>query len=93
MGKDKVPKAPAPAAPTNSAGKGNPAAGGSTAPAISRPPKGHKQRGAGTVITAKPAIVTEDGIVLKAHEVVGKTYLFQVAPAQNILFLFHISYV
>ena len=30
--------------------------------------KGHKQRGAGTVITAKPAVVTDDGIVLKAHE-------------------------
>ena len=33
-----------------------------------RPPKGHKQRGAGTVIVAKAAVVTADGIVLKAHE-------------------------
>lgn len=30
--------------------------------------RGHKQRGAGTVITAKAPIVTNDGIVLKAHE-------------------------
>ncbi len=30
--------------------------------------RGHRQRGAGTVITAKPAIVTSDGVVLKAHE-------------------------
>jgi len=30
--------------------------------------KGHRQRGAGTVITAKPPIVTTDGITLKAHE-------------------------
>eukprot|EP01038_Epipyxis_sp_PR26KG_P008683 gene8683-11734_t len=35
---------------------------------LSKPPKGHRQKGAGTVITAKPAIVTNDGIVLKAHE-------------------------
>ena len=33
-----------------------------------RPPKGHKQRGAGTVITAKAPVVTRDGILLKAHE-------------------------
>eukprot|EP01031_Cornospumella_fuschlensis_P048858 gene48858-59824_t len=30
--------------------------------------KGHRQRGAGTVITAKPALVTKDGITLKPHE-------------------------
>eukprot|EP01035_Chromulina_nebulosa_P035295 gene35295-47426_t len=30
--------------------------------------KGHRQRGAGTVITAKPPVVTSDGVVLKAHE-------------------------
>lgn len=30
--------------------------------------RGHKQKGAGTVITAKAPIVTNDGIVLKAHE-------------------------
>ena len=29
---------------------------------------GHKQRGAGTIITAKAPIVTGDGIVLKIHE-------------------------
>jgi hypothetical protein len=33
-----------------------------------RPPRGHKQKGSGNVITAKPDIVTNDGIVLKAHE-------------------------
>ena len=33
-----------------------------------RPPRGHKQRGAGTVITAKAPVVTNDGIVLKIHE-------------------------
>jgi len=30
--------------------------------------RGHRQKGAGTVITAKAPIVTNDGIVLKAHE-------------------------
>ncbi|RYH29845.1 DEAD/DEAH box helicase [archaeon] len=30
--------------------------------------KGHRQRGAGTVVTAKPALVTKDGITLKPHE-------------------------
>lgn len=30
--------------------------------------RGHRQRGAGTVITAKAPVVTNDGIVLKAHE-------------------------
>lgn len=30
--------------------------------------RGHKQRGAGTVITARPAITTNDGIILKPHE-------------------------
>ncbi len=30
--------------------------------------RGHKQRGAGTVITARPNIVTNDGVTLKAHE-------------------------
>ena len=29
---------------------------------------GHKQRGAGTIITAKAPIVTGDGIILKIHE-------------------------
>jgi len=57
MGKDKVKPPAAPAAPAPA-----PLAPGT------RPPKGHKQRGAGTVITAKPAVVTGDGIVLKAHE-------------------------
>jgi hypothetical protein len=35
---------------------------------LSKPPKGHKQKGAGTVIVARPPIETEDGIVLKMHE-------------------------
>lgn len=59
MGKDKV----KPVVP--------PAGAAAPAPALppgTRPPKGHKQRGAGTVIVAKPAVVTGDGIVLKAHE-------------------------
>ena len=30
-----------------------------------RPPKGHRQKGAGTVIVDKGPIVTNDGIVLK----------------------------
>ena len=30
--------------------------------------RGHKQRGAGTVIVAKPPVVTSDGIILKPHE-------------------------
>ena len=27
-----------------------------------RPPKGHRQRGAGTVIVSKPPVLTDDGI-------------------------------
>jgi hypothetical protein len=38
------------------------------AAAPSKPPKGHKQKGAGTVIVGRAPIETEDGIVLKAHE-------------------------
>ena len=47
---------------------------GSSAPVVGldgkpqRPPRGHKQKGAGTVIVAKPDVVTGDGVVLKAHE-------------------------
>lgn len=57
MGKDKLPKA------TATTSKDTPPtvpekAGG----------RGHRQRGAGTVITAKAPIVTQDGILLKAHE-------------------------
>jgi len=33
-----------------------------------RPPRGHKQKGAGTVIVAKPDVITGDGVILKAHE-------------------------
>lgn len=60
MGKDKTPKAAAPAAtppPTIIGLNGK--------PLIAR---GHKQKGAGTVIVDKGPIVTSDGIVLKAHE-------------------------
>jgi len=32
-----------------------------------RKPKGHRQKGAGTIITAKQPVVTDDGIVLQAH--------------------------
>lgn len=59
MGKDKAKPTP----PSASAATPAPALAPGT-----RPPKGHKQRGAGTVIVAKPAVVTGDGIVLKAHE-------------------------
>ena len=31
-------------------------------------PKGHRQRGAGTIITGKEPVVTDDGIVLQAHQ-------------------------
>ena len=61
MGRDKAPK-PAPAETKQE----QPVIGLDGKP--QRPPKGHKQRGAGTVITAKAPIVTTDGIVLKAHE-------------------------
>eukprot|EP01036_Dinobryon_divergens_P050408 gene50408-67510_t len=33
-----------------------------------RKPKGHRQRGAGTVITGKAAVVTDDGVVLQPHQ-------------------------
>jgi hypothetical protein len=57
MGKDKAPK---PAATTSE---------DVPAPILEKSGgRGHRQRGAGTVITAKAAIVTQDGILLKAHE-------------------------
>ena len=37
--------------------------------------RGHRQHGAGTVITAKAPVVTQDGIVLKAH---GKFGCYQL---------------
>lgn len=58
------------------AGKGSQASSSSgpsqssSQPAEEKKPiaKGHRQRGAGTVITGKAAIVTADGVTLKAHE-------------------------
>ena len=61
MGKDKhkpTEKAPAVTSQPSSAGTDAPA----------KKAKGHRQRGAGTVVTAKPAVVTGDGVVLKPHE-------------------------
>lgn len=63
MGKDKVK-----AAPAAGAGAGAAAAGKAGEEKKVGEGRGHRQRGAGTVITAKPAMVTNDGIVLKAHE-------------------------
>ena len=60
MGKDKPPK-------TSSESKSSAPEPASAIPP--KPPRGHKQRGAGTVIVAKAPVVTDDGIVLKAHEV------------------------
>lgn len=40
-----------------------------------RPPKGHRQRGAGTVIVSKPPVLTEDGILLKPFERLPTTML------------------
>jgi hypothetical protein len=70
MGKDKPPKE---AAGKDKAGATNNASGKKGAEDKNATPaagqgKGHKQRGAGTVITARPTITTNDGVVLKAHE-------------------------
>lgn len=69
MGKDKK-SAAAPAVPAagNKAGGANTAADAKAVGSTSGTGRGHRQRGAGTVITAKPAVVTNDGIVLKSHE-------------------------
>jgi hypothetical protein len=68
MGKDKAkPAAPEP----------TPAA------ATGKPPKGHRQRGAGTVITAKPPVVTGDGVVLKAHERLPSQLLHEYCQGQK----------
>jgi hypothetical protein len=40
-----------------------------------RPPRGHRQRGAGTVITAPPPVVTDDGIRLAPHMRLPSTLL------------------
>lgn len=54
MAKDKAPSKPAASAPP---------------PEEKKPiARGHRQRGAGTVIVAKAAVVTADGVTLKAHE-------------------------
>lgn len=53
MGKDKKPAAPEP--PVN-------------VPLNQKAGRGHRQRGAGTVITAKAPVMTADGIVLRLHE-------------------------
>lgn len=65
MNKDKSSKKDS----ANSSGAGKSSAPSAAAAANTgpRPPvaKGHKQRGAGTVIVAKAPVVTADGIVLK----------------------------
>jgi len=38
-----------------------------TTPRTTRPPKGHRQKGAGTVIKDKPTLVTNDGVTLKCE--------------------------
>lgn len=48
-----------------------------------RPPRGHKQKGSGNVITAKPDIVTNDGIVLKAHERLPSNLLHEYCQNQK----------
>jgi hypothetical protein len=90
MGKDKVPKAPASATGAAGASaaadgkKGGSASGDGAGAGIGRAKgteekkpiaRGHRQRGAGTVITAKPAMVTDDGIVVKPHERLPSTML------------------
>lgn len=59
MGRDKTPKSCAEPGKEVSAASSAPASGGG---------RGHRQRGAGTVIVAKAPVVTQDGIVLKPHE-------------------------
>ena len=54
MGKDKKPAA-APEPPAN-------------VPLNQKAGRGHRQRGAGTIITAKAPITTADGITLRLHE-------------------------
>jgi hypothetical protein len=79
MGRDKVPKAPAPAttpAAGAGAGAGAGASVGSSGTGEKKPiARGHRQRGAGTVITAKPAVITDDGVIIKAHERLPSTLL------------------
>src|SRR5258708_2838392 len=75
MGKDREVKAALPAAnpPIELGPDGKP----------KRPPKGHRQKGAGTVITAKPAFVTNDGVVLKAHERLPSTLLMEYCQKEQ----------
>jgi hypothetical protein len=60
MGRDKTPKS------ATDAGKDAPPTTSSAATAVGG--RGHRQRGAGTVIVAKAPVITQDGIVLKPHE-------------------------
>lgn len=48
--------------------------------------KGHRQRGAGTVITAKAAVTTNDGVVLKPHE--RLPYQVSFHRSMHLLFTF-----
>ena len=77
MGRDKEPKAAAPKVPPEPA----PVIGLDGKPV--RPPKGHKQRGAGTIITAKAPIVTNEGIVLKIHERLPSTLLSEYCQREK----------
>jgi hypothetical protein len=75
MGKDKPPKEP----PTKE--KGAP----SSKPVDEKPSggRGHKQRGAGTVIVARPNITTNDGVVLKPHERLPSTLLHEYCQREK----------
>lgn len=79
MGKDKKPAAAPAAAPAGGKNAATPA----VADAKAGGGRGHRQRGAGTVITAKPAVVTDDGIVLKAHERLPAQILHEYCQREN----------
>lgn len=52
---------------SNSSANSKPATATPVEEPTKRPPRGHRQKGAGTVIVAKPPTVTTDGIVLAPH--------------------------
>jgi hypothetical protein len=75
MGKDKPPKEPPnkeKGAPTSKNADEKPSGG-----------RGHKQRGAGTVIVARPNITTNDGVVLKPHERLPSTLLHEYCQREK----------
>lgn len=50
---------------------------------LNRPPKGHRQRGAGTVIVSKPPVLTDDGILLKPFERLPTTLLQEFSQRER----------